>query len=180
MEHYISIKISEEVNYYVYRQAMDQIMRRVHGALKEHGEGKVGLSFPGYYKDREHGSKSVLGRDIHLVSDDFERLSTVASNLNTQNILDRGLLTVGGIKAVPEGCERATFKRRRNEERSIRRQDRKESDVDFTYPFFHYGKRVGGSQYKISVQKSGPVDDESAVFSSYGLCSMKSVPVIFS
>lgn len=175
MEFFAQINI-ERLPYFVYRHAIDTIMRRLHGSLKEHGEGQVGLSFPEYHKGT-HGSESSLGNKISIVSDNTELLESVIKHLNLDDILDIDAIQLSPARKVPEGTPRATFKRRRNEERQRRYPDRKEADFDPTYPFFKYGKRVKGNQFRVVVEMTKNVDVERK-FNSYGLSSTASVPLV--
>lgn len=175
MENFAQINV-DHLPYYVYRHAIDSIMRRLHGALKEHGQGRVGLSFPQHHK-AAHGSDSTLGRKINIVSTDSALLNEVVKHLELGDILDVDAIHLSAVAPVPAGTPRATFKRRRNEERQRRHPDRQESDFDPTHPFFKYGKRVGKHQYRIIVEKTEAVDTDCQ-FNSYGLSSTASVPLI--
>lgn len=175
MENFAQIKI-DHLPYFAHRHAIELIMRRLHGALRCHGQSRVGSSFTHYHK-ANFGSDSTLGNVINLVSHDAATLETVVQHLDLTEILDVDAIHLTDIMTTPEGLPRATFRRRRNEERKRVNSVRPTTDFDPTYPFFRYGKKSNGKQYRVIVERRDPVDIET-VFNSYGLSSTASVPLI--
>lgn len=175
MENFAQINI-DDLPYFAHRHAIELIMRRLHGALRCHGQGRVGISFT-YYHKADFGGDSTLGNIINLVSHDVATLETVVRHLDLTKILNVDAIHLTGIMTTPADLPRATFRRRRNEERRRVNSGRRTADFDPTYPFFRYGKKSNGKQYRVIVERSDPVDIEP-VFNSYGLSATASVPLI--
>jgi len=166
-----------------YGTRMGEVFFALHRSIRKEGEGKAGLSFPGW-KGGSCREEVSLGERIYVVSPCKESLDRVVSMLER----DAAAVEHGDIQMVPEGVRRMIFSRSRKHQRY--------------FHFARHGDQAGREKAKMHIKglpampsvamKSSSTGqkflllidqrDESEAsgvdaFNSYGLSSGLSVPV---
>lgn len=184
MEYYACVQLAHAPDF-LYRKLIEAVVNRIHGAIAAQGQGKVGISFPEYHKDAQ-GSFSRLGNRIQLVSRNQARLKGVINAIYLDDVVsdeELSLVSVSEIRPVPAESPRAIFKRNRSDERNMRRNrfPGVNEKIDGTYPFVVMNRgSTKRKKFHLRVEKvdSKKPFEQDATYSSYGLSSQYTLPII--
>ena len=176
-----------------YGRKLSKVFYALHGALHDGGNGKVGLTFPGW-KASSAPSKVSLGEIIGVVSNDNAALMNVMDIFNREIAIIDPTLKADRVYAVPEDCDRVIFKRNRLRQKYLKMANNPalgNSMIDYAnqrleemgcFPKVSLSSKGTRQKFtfEISMHTADHTNNEGE-YSSYGLASgneLKSVPIL--
>ena len=156
------------------KEGLEAAFQIIHSALKRHGEGQVGLSFP------EWCTKG-LGRRLLLISSDTERLDAVTQYIRLSHPITE-------VQSVPADAERRIFCRSRRHQRYThfrrhgdpegrKRATEKLNQIEIL-PTIRIESSSNRQSFAIAIDNKSPGQaTDQSTFNSYGLSSGRTVPV---